>query len=59
MKEKIQNLKELKRLFCLDCKMRQNSVSCCVCGIEPRLCDYVVSLNFVIELLEKIDSETK
>jgi hypothetical protein len=59
MNETIQNLKELKLLFCLDCKMRQDGVSCCVCSIEPRLCDYIVSLNFAIDLLEKIDSETK
>ena len=55
-KKHIQNLKELKRLTCLNCGMKKAGVSCCV--VDSRFCDYIVSLNFAIEILEQIHKET-
>ena len=58
MDKHIKNLKELKRLTCQDCEMRKTGASCCVCATDNyKLCDYIVSLNFAIELLEQLNKE--
>ena len=58
LKEHIRNLKELKRLTCMDCEMRKAKVSCCTSKIDDfRLCCYIVSLNFAIDLLKELDKK--
>jgi len=60
MEEHINTLKELKKIFCEDCDMRKQGISCCVSKTDDfRLCDYIISLNLAIELLEKINSTIK
>lgn len=54
----IENLKGLRKVFCLDCNMRKAGVSCCQ-DFEPRLCDYILSLKYTIELLEGLQKEFK
>ena len=56
MDEHIVNLKEVARLFCLDCKEKNAGIAICTCPIEPKPCSYIESLDFAIEFLERIKS---
>jgi hypothetical protein len=53
----IVNLKEVARLFCMDCEERKREIAICQCAIEADLCPYIKSLNFAIEFLERIKEE--
>lgn len=59
MEKHIEELKELKRVFCLGCNERKNKVSCCTCPIDARLCSYIISLNYAIDFLTVIQEEYK
>ena len=48
------NLKEMGRLFCLDCEEKKRGVAICCCPIDPKFCAYIQSLDFAIEFLERI-----
>jgi len=50
----ITNLKEVSRLFCIDCKEKKVGVAICMCPIESDFCPYIKSLDFAIEFLERI-----
>jgi len=53
----IKTLKELKRITCQDCHAKKAGYACCVSDIDNfRLCSYIKSLNFAIELMEKLQS---
>jgi len=54
MDSHISNLKEVSRLFCLDCKEKKAGLSICMCTIEADFCPYIKSLDFAIEFLERI-----
>ena len=58
MQEHIKNLKELKVLTCLDCKAKKQGWACCVSKMDEfRLCDYIQSLNFAIDMLQTLQDE--
>jgi len=50
----IVNLKEVARLFCLDCREKKAGMAICQCAIEADFCPYIKSLDFAIEFLERI-----
>lgn len=50
----IVNIKEVKRLFCIDCEEKKREIAICMCPIAGDICPYIKSLNFAIELLERI-----
>lgn len=50
----ITNLKEVARLFCMNCEEKKRGVAICTCPIEAKPCAYIVSLDFAIEFLERI-----
>ena len=52
----IVNLKEVARLFCLDCKEKKAGMAICQCSSYADFCPYIKSLDFAIEFLERIKS---
>ena len=60
MNNHIKNLIELRRLFCMDCKARKQGQAKCLSKWDNfEDCDYIKSLNFAIELIERINKNNK
>jgi hypothetical protein len=57
MENHIKTLKELQKVFCLDCKEKRLGFAICTCGIEPKPCPYIISLKYAVEMLEHIKKE--
>lgn len=57
MNSHISNLKEVGRLFCMDCKEKKAGIAICDCPLSAQFCPYIKSINFAIEFLERIKEE--
>ena len=58
MKKHIENLKELKRITCLDCSARKKGWACCISKLDNfKLCQEIISLDYAIEMLQVIQKD--